>query len=335
MKRTSRRERILRALEGGLYWVVIAPIAARLPAPLAYGLACRRGDWRYRHDSERRKRIMRGLTGVFGEQLSPAERASVTRDYFRMRSCEAIDALRLAGKGRALARLVEIRGREHLEAALAGGKGVILCGAHLGLYGICGALLGIAGFPVTIVGRWPSRCDQTMPRIERIIWRLTSERHIARHLHRPNIEPEPGQLGSAVQMAAILRQNEVIWVAADPPALNGDLARTVPVPFLGHEARLLPGSAVVAQLTGAPVLMVLLRRSADWRHQVLEISPPVLMDGDPVTAFSRCVALVDAAIRDNPAQWAYWARPDELVDLGLLPADAAASRSPSGTCVGR
>jgi lauroyl/myristoyl acyltransferase len=327
------RGKALLAVPAYFYRMVVVPLAAYLPAPLAYGLACRRGDWRYHRDALQRERIMRTLEGVLGKQLSPMERARVTRDYFRLRCCEIVDAMRLGGKGRALARLVEIRGREHLEAALAGGKGVILCGAHLGLYGACGALLGIAGFPVTVVGRWPSRTDPTMPPAVRAHWRLIIERRIMRHLRWPAIEPEPGQMSSAVQIAAILRQNAVVTMFIDPPALSPDRTRTVAASLLGHQARLLPGSVTIAQLTGAPLLMVFLHRSADWRHQVLEISPPVPLDGDTAAAFNRCIALVDAAIRRDPAHWIYWSRPEDLIELGLLPTDF--SRAVSSLCPDR
>ena len=92
------------------------------------------------------------------------------------------------------------------------------------------------------------------------------------------------------------------------------------MPFLGRQARLLPGIVTLARLTGAPVLMIFMHRLADYRHQVLEISPPVPMEGETVTVFGRCVAAMDAAIRTSPAQRVYWANTDDLASLGLLPA---------------
>ena len=70
-------------------------------------------------------------------------------------------------------------------------------------------------------------------------------------------------------------------------------------------------------------------RSADYRHQVLEISPPVPVDGETATAFARCVAAIDAAIRRSPAHWFYWLQTDDLVSLGLLPAARRPGRPPS------
>ena len=58
-----------------------------------------------------------------------------------------------------------------------------------------------------------------------------------------------------MQAAAALRANEVVTISIDAPPLDSDRARAVEVPFLGRQARLLPGVVTLAQLTGAPVLM--------------------------------------------------------------------------------
>jgi lauroyl/myristoyl acyltransferase len=98
-----------------------------------------------------------------------------------------------------------------------------------------------------------------------------------------------------------------------------DRSRTVPVDFLNGRALLLPGTITIARLTGAQVLMTFMYRSEDWRHQVLEISPPMPVDaGDTVAAFGRCLGVVEDAIRRHPAHWIFW-RSSNLIDLGLLP----------------
>ena len=122
----------------------------------------------------------------------------------------------------------------------------------------------------------------------------------------------------AAQAAAALRGNEVVTICSDAPPLDAERTRTIDVPFFGRQAALLPGVVTLAQITGAPVLMAFAHRSADYRHQVLEISPPVSMDGGTATAFGRCVAAMEAAIRANPAEWDFWVEPDDLGRLGLL-----------------
>jgi lauroyl/myristoyl acyltransferase len=303
-----------------LYRLVIVPLVAFLPAPLAYGLACLRGDWRYRLDGAMRKQIISNLEGVFGDQLSLAERARVARDFFRQKSCQSIDGMRLAGRGRALARLVEIRGLEHLEGALAAGKGAVICDAHFGSIYSCSSLLGAYGFPITAVGNWKS--NPIMSLLERLPFlRLNIAKRRPPHLRRPNIEPRRGSVEAAIRMAEILRANEVISIAIDVPVSHEDRAHAVPVNFLGRQVLLLTGSVSIAQHTGSQVLVSVVYRSTDWRHQVLEISPPVSLDGDAETAFQRCVAMVEAPIRQNLAFWDGCLNTQALLDLGLLSAE--------------
>jgi lauroyl/myristoyl acyltransferase len=317
--------RKLRKAETIVYWLVVAPLIARLPGGLAYRLACWRGDWGFRYRSRKRSEIVRNLRQLLGDEIGPQEAERLARDFFRLLSCESIDVMRLRGRARALRKLVEIRGREHLDAALARGKGAILCTAHFGSCNSAFSLLHASGFPLTSIGRLPSNQYPGKTRREQRLWEFVYVRRLRRHRQRPAIEPMPGRVQAAALAAAALRANEVVTISSDAPPLDADQARAVEVPFLGRQARLLPGVVTLARLTGAPVLMVFMHRSADYRHQVLEISPPVPVEGE--TAFLHCVAAIDAAIRKSPAHWVFWASPEDLARLGLLP---AAGPAPAG-----
>ncbi len=315
----SRAARLLRSAEGVAYWGGVAPVAACLPAALGYRIACWRGDLDFRYRDAKRADLTRNLRLLLGDDLPPQAASQLAREWFRYVSCEAIDVMRMRYRARALRQLVEVRGRQHLCAALAQGKGAVVCSAHFGSFDCAFSLLGASGFPVTTIGRWQHNYTAGMSSAERRFWDLVYARRLRRHRRRPNIEPWPGRLGVAVQAAAILRANEVVTVAIDAPPLPSDLPRAVPVPFLGGQARLLPGAVALARLTGAPLLMAFMYRTADYRHQVLEISAPVPADGDTATAFARCAAEVSAAIRRGPAHWVYWASSGDLADLGLIP----------------
>jgi lauroyl/myristoyl acyltransferase len=310
--------RLVRSAEAITYWLVTAPLLALLPAGRAYRAACWRGDLIFRYWPEKRAEVMHSLRQVLGEELSVVEAERLARAAFRIRSCEVIDLMRLRGRARSLAKTVEIRGREHLDAALAGGKGAILCGAHFGAYNCAFSLLHASGFPVTTIGRRWWVYPPGRPAVVRRTWDFLYARRVQRHRQRPNVEPWPGRVQVAVQAAAVLRDNEVVTICIESPPLAQERARTVEVPFLGHQASLLPGVATLAQLTGAPVLMAFVRRLPDYQHQVLEISPPVPMDGDTAAAFGRCVKAVDAAILASPAEWDFWFEPGDLTRLGLL-----------------
>ena len=312
--------RLLGNVERLGYWLAVAPLAARLPARPAYRVACWWGDWSFWRWAAKRSEIARNLRLVLGDELGPEEADRLARESMRFMACEAIDVMRLRGRARSLGKLVEIRGREHLDAALAGGKGAMLCSAHFGSLNGAFSLLHASGFPVTSIGRWFWNFAPGMSSAERRFWDLVYARRVLRHRQRPNIEPWPGRVQVAAQAAAALRANEVVTICSDAEPLDADRARVVEVPLLGRQARLLPGVVTLAQLTGAPVLMAFVYRSADYRHQVLEISPPVPVEGETATAFGRCVAAMDAAIRRSPAHWFYWLQTDDLVSLGLLPA---------------
>jgi len=309
---------LLRRAETVAYWLAVAPLTARLPASLAYGVACWRGDQCFRYWPQKRAEVVHGLREVLGEELSEEAVQRVARDVFRSVSCQVIDVMRLRGRAAPLERLVEVRGREHLDAALAGGKGAILCSAHFGSYVSAFSLLHASGSPVTTIGRWWWNYRPGVSFAVRRFWDIIYARRMLRHRQRPNIEPWPGRVQVAAQAAAALRNNEVVTICSDAPPLEVERARTVEMPFLGHQAGLLPGVVTLAQLTGAPVLMAFVYRSADYRHQVLEILPPLPLDGGTAAAFGRCVAAMETAIRANPAEWDFWFEPGDLARLGLL-----------------
>ena len=154
----NRARRLLSIVKRAAYLVAVAPVVGCLPAALGYRLACWRGDWRFRCQAGKRTEMARNLRLMLGDELSPAAAQRVTREWFRLGSCGAVDVMRLRRGKRPLRRLIEIRGREHLEAALAKGKGAILCSAHFGAYDSGFSVLHATGFPVTSIGRrWYNR----------------------------------------------------------------------------------------------------------------------------------------------------------------------------------
>ena len=152
------------------------------------GLPCRllAGDWSFRYRARKRSDIVRNVRQVLGDELSPEEAEGLAREFFRMRSCEVIDVMLLRGQARSLRKLVEIRGREHLDAALAGGKGAILCSAHFGSCTSGFSLLHVSGFPITSIGRrWPGNDANVMSSAERWFLELAYTRRVRPYHQRP------------------------------------------------------------------------------------------------------------------------------------------------------
>jgi lauroyl/myristoyl acyltransferase len=201
---------------------------------------------------------------------------------------------------------------------LAAGKGAILCTGHFGSFLSGFSVLHASGFPITTIGRWHYKYTAGLSSAERWFWDRVHARPVRRHQQRANIEPWPGRLEVAALAAAALRANEVVTISIDATPLGSDRARSVEVPFLGRKAGLLPGVVALGQVTGAPVLMGFFYRTADYRHQVWEISAPMPVGGDTATALERCAAELSAAIRRNPAHWGSLYSTGSLTDLGLI-----------------
>jgi len=303
-----------------VYPRLIVPAVALLPAPVAYGVALLRADLRY--TIERRKypkEIARCLELVFGNQLSLKDRNRIARDFYRNESCQKIDAMRLFGGGRALLNLVEVRGLDHLKAALANGKGAVLCSGHLWSTKNSFSLIGALGIPVTLVARWSYDPPNNPSPIRKLAYRLDNGNPITFHLHNPNIRRS--DIFAAVQGANVVRRNEVLGTLIDGGVIKEDSSNPISVDFLNGKALLVPGPATIAQLTGAPLFVMIMRRSPDWRHQLLEITP-IRTDADTLSIFKDCLSLIESSIRRYPGQWKGWSL-GELAILGLVSPDRA------------
>jgi KDO2-lipid IV(A) lauroyltransferase len=189
--------KLLRSLEGAAYWAAVAPLLARLPAAWGYRIARWRGDLLFRCQTRKRNELTRNVRLVLGDDAGPPPARQVVRDWFRLTSCSPVDVKRLRNGGEPLRRLVEIRGREHLEAALAAGKGAILCSGHFGSHASGLSVLHASGFPVTHIGRWDHNYDYDyrasfnvrvgVSTAERWFWQTVYAKPVLRHRQRPNI----------------------------------------------------------------------------------------------------------------------------------------------------
>ncbi len=256
--------------------------------------------------NEKQRREIASYVKIFlGDGVSLSNVNFITRTRFRIKSCNLVDSMRLIGSGRALTKLISVKGLDHIEEALAGGKGAILCSSHFGSFSSSFSVLGALGFPVTLIARFSSSDDHRRPMLLRLFHRLLRGRPVKYHFSRPVIENRPETLGVAVKAATALRQNELVGILLDSPAKSGDLSRPIAVSYLNRKFLMTPGAVKMAQLTGAPLMMMLMYREPDFRHQVIEISPPVSTTGDTMEIFIHCLRYLEARIRTYPAHVAW------------------------------
>lgn len=180
----------------------------------------------------------------------------------------------------------------HLRSLTESGTGVILALPHLGNWDLAGIIVAHAGIPIFAISG-----SQKNP--------LTND-WINRKRAKGITVLERGS--SAIrQCVKRLRGGEVMAVLPDVRMKQPDLL----VPFLGGEANIGRGVAAFAVQTGAPVLVVRLRRIGLFHH-TMGIADTIRPEsgsakdpGESERITRRVMSLIDSQIREEPGQW-FW-----------------------------
>ena len=182
-----------------------------------------------------------------------------------------------------------IEGFEHIVAARARGKGVVLLSGHFGAFEFMGGVVAHAGQPVRFLAR-----AQSNPLVDREL----QER-------RRTLGVEVGMHGIGVRGALkALRANECVALVADQDAGR----RGAFVPFFGAPASTPRGPAELCVRTGAALVMGYLCRNFDGTYEgrlLPPIAPPQTGDfeADVLALTARHAAVLEEWIRARPEQW--------------------------------
>lgn len=183
--------------------------------------------------------------------------------------------------------LYQIHGLEHVEAAFAKGKGIILLGPHFTCLEMIGRLLGMQ-YSFAVMYR-----PHKKPFISFIHQRFrkkNSVQYIANHRMR--------------EVIRALQNNKAIWYAYD---IDGGQKRSVFAPFFGIETASLTAVTRVANLTGAAIVPIsFYRRDTRFGYDIF-LSPP--LENFPGKNLeedaTRLNALLEQAIRHKPEQYVW------------------------------
>ena len=192
--------------------------------------------------------------------------------------------------------LVRGKGWEHLEAALAAGRGVIIATAHLSSAALVASSVAAAGYPVTSVVE-PMRSP-------RLFAAITAQR--ARFGMR--ILPV-GTTTTARELLAALRRNEVVGLITDRDVLGTGPA----VRFFGAETTFPDGAAALALRTGAPILVAAAHRLPDGTFAGV-IEPPLVAErtgiarADAQRLTQALAERLQYHISAHPDQWTVFQR---------------------------
>lgn len=245
----------------------------------------------YRLDRRHREITRRNLEFAYGPELSPGDRERLVRAVFRHFVLFGWEVLELLLRPLSrISRKVIILGEEHLSAALAQGRGVIVIAAHAGNWEYTVLGYGLQIRPVAVVAR-----EMDYP------W----GRALARFLRQRGGNFMVGKQRGLKDILGQLKQNRIVGIVIDQ---NTTTAGGLLVDFFGHPARTTPVAAILARHRDIPVLPVFSRRLADGRH-LMAVFPPLPMrktkdpDADILGHLRLQNLAVEAWVRACPEQW--------------------------------
>lgn len=242
-----------------------------------------------------RRQGLKNLRLYYGKEKSSSELKKMTRDI-------AIDAARGAfetiysasPRNDELYSTITVEGKEHLDAALSKGKGVIALSAHLGNFAVMRGKLIAEGYPFYLVIKLPKD-----PGISGYFKMKMQEYNL--HF----ILADPVTV-SQKEILRALRKNSIVCLIADGDQKKGG----VPVTLMGQRIAMPPGPAILAQRTGAAVLPMFILRQPDNSQKII-IEPPVEIvedeDQDKAVALlcQKFAAIIESYITLYPTQW-FW-----------------------------
>lgn len=263
------------------------------------------GDLGYLIDNRHRRVALDNVRRVFGDTLTPPAARALVRQCFHHTGMLFMEALRypaLEEEEREV--LCKVEGKEHLDQALAQGKGVIFFTGHLGNWEVGALYMLQHGYHILPLSR--------PPRSARLAAKFREIREKQGFRVIPVAEGMRGILRA-------LRENAIVPILPDRYAKG----QGVTVPFFGQDTHVWHTPALVASRTGSPIIPAHTLRQPDGSF-VTELDAPLYMpeQGDREAAVhevtAQMMALLEAKIRRYPAQypWTYQLWRDETAPAG-------------------
>lgn len=263
----------------------LTALVAGMPEWLGYFLADALTEVHYRFFPERRHGALANLAVIL-PRASRRDRTRIARRMMRSYNRMMFEFFRLPHISREeLFANVEVVGREHLEAAAARGRGIVIASSHLGNWELAGVTVAQMGYTLHAVagvqlGRWLSG----------------AVRDTKSELSLVTVSPEDGFR----KLLRALEHNDPIALVVD-----GDIYQHgVEVEFFGRTYNFPAGPGVLAQRTGAMVICGYCERVGRGRFRIVMEKPLDPADFPSVAALNQAVAnKIEGHIRTHLDQW--------------------------------
>ena len=245
-----------------------------------------------------RKIAEESINIAFGDEKSPEEKKEIIKKCFENFGRGMTELLYYLAHPQAVDDKVVIEGKEHLDAAVAKGKGVVAVTAHLGNFALMMLVLARQGYKTSSIIR-PARDEE-----------------LSEYLHKKRTEVGLGTVFAIPRRECVsnsikvLRDGSLLFIPIDQNFGSGG---GVYVDFFGQKAATATGPAVFAMRTGAEILPMFILRQENDRHKIV-IEPPISLETgedekETITlAMTKITSLIEQYIRRYPHEWAWMHR---------------------------
>jgi KDO2-lipid IV(A) lauroyltransferase len=261
-------------------------LIARLPRPALMALGRVLGAIVQRFPSPRRRVAEANIALCFPE-LDAARQAALVDAHLRDIGLMMVEfALGWMGSDRAIARVpITIEGLEHLEAARAEGRGVLLVGGHFSHLELCARLVSQR---IRIAGMY-RRMDSAV-----FEWAVLRAR-----LDYADAMFDKDDIRGTVKY---LRGGGTLWYAPDQDMRSKD---SVFVPFFGVPAATITATHHLARMGNARVIPFFHRRLPGNAGYALRLGAPLehLPSADVLDDTARVNACIEQMVREAPEQY--------------------------------
>jgi len=264
-------------------------VVSRAPVGVVTPLAAVGGTVEWALRPAKRRRLATNLSHAVGLPPADPRVRSLVRREVLSEARRSADFLWSIAKPDELVASTEVTGREHLEEALAPGRGALLVSTHLGGWEVATALVRVLmPVPTTVLvtDDWLAWAVEGL--------RVRAGLRIAY------------DSGPVTRVARLLRDGEALLVLGD---YAKPWMRTYRVRLLDSVAELPAGGVVLSRLCGSPIVPFVVLPSTPRRWRV-EIEPPLAApprDGGEAAERALLQELADrwtVQLRRHPEHWA-------------------------------
>jgi len=264
-----------------------------LPRKLLLNLCGALGGMAFYVVRDARKKALKHLQMVYGQEKSEGEIKMMSKRVFVMIGKNSADILRSVKMNDIVAfkKVVNVTGEDYLEKALQSKKGVIVLTAHVGAFELVGTYLALMDYRPQIIGKM-----QKDPRLNRLLMD-NRRRRGAEAIERGK---------DTLKVVRNLKSGGVLAMLID----QDTKVKSVFVDFMGKPASTPIGAALFALRTGAKVVPVGIHLD-DKLQQQLKVYPEVpivITDNEEVDLVTNTLILSKASemlINRDPMQWVW------------------------------